>query len=62
VADMFDALTSSDRPYKAAVPADKAIDILKAEANGGMLDIALVNIMTESRVYETILGQDWRQL
>jgi response regulator RpfG family c-di-GMP phosphodiesterase len=62
VADMFDAITSSDRPYKAAVPTDKALDILRKEANQGLLDITLVNVMTESRVYETILNRDWRQL
>jgi HD-GYP domain-containing protein (c-di-GMP phosphodiesterase class II) len=62
LADMFDALTSSDRPYKAAVPADKALDIIRREADEGMLDRELVDIMTESHVYESILGQDWRQL
>jgi len=62
LADMFDALTSSDRPYKSAVPADKALDIIRREADEGMLDRELVNIMTESHVYESILGQDWRQL
>ena len=62
LADMFDALTSSDRPYKPAVPADKALDIIRQEADEGMLDRALVDIMTESQVYKSILGQDWREL
>ena len=35
IADIFDALTESDRPYKKAVPADKALDIIRAEARRG---------------------------
>src|SRR6185369_17050046 len=62
LADVFDALTSSDRPYKPAVPVDKALDIIRAEADDGQLDRQLVDIMTESQVYKTILGRDWRQL
>jgi HD-GYP domain-containing protein (c-di-GMP phosphodiesterase class II) len=28
ISDIFDALTASDRPYKAAVPSAKALDII----------------------------------
>ena len=31
IADIFDALTASDRPYKKAVPVEKALDILESE-------------------------------
>jgi HD-GYP domain-containing protein (c-di-GMP phosphodiesterase class II) len=62
VADMFDALTASDRPYKAAVDADKALDILHSEAEAGRLDSELLRIMVESEVYRRILQEDWRQL
>ncbi|GAB1482269.1 HD family phosphohydrolase [Treponema sp.] len=47
VADIYDALTASDRPYKKAAPPDKAIAILSDEANRGRLDGDLVKLMTE---------------
>ena len=62
IADIFDALTESDRPYKAAVPADKALDIIRAEATAGRLDPDLVEIMIESQAYRRILEEDWRRL
>lgn len=62
IADMFDALTASDRPYKPAVAAEKALDILHSEAEAGRLDSELIRIMVESEVYQRILQEDWRQL
>jgi HD-GYP domain-containing protein (c-di-GMP phosphodiesterase class II) len=62
VADIFDALTASDRPYKRAVTAEKAIDILHMEARDGLLDTQLVETMVESGVYRRILEVDWRAL
>ena len=62
IADIFDALTESDRPYKPAVPADKALDIIRGEASAGRLDSDLVEIMIESQVYRRILEEDWRRL
>jgi HD-GYP domain-containing protein (c-di-GMP phosphodiesterase class II) len=44
IADIFDALTASDRPYKAAVPVDRALDILACEARAGALDGALFDL------------------
>src|SRR5690606_34127850 len=38
IADIYDALTATDRPYKRAVPAERALDILHAEAKGGLVD------------------------
>lgn len=62
VADIFDALTASDRPYKRAVSAECAIDILHMEARDGLLDADLVETMVESGVYRRILDVDWRAL
>jgi HD-GYP domain-containing protein (c-di-GMP phosphodiesterase class II) len=62
LADIFDALTEGDRPYKAAVTPEKAIDIIRSEALAGMLDRDLVDIMTESQVYKRILEEDWHRL
>jgi response regulator RpfG family c-di-GMP phosphodiesterase len=52
VSDIYDALTANDRPYKRAVPTDRALDILKMETNDGLLDATLVNVFIEARVFE----------
>jgi HD-GYP domain-containing protein (c-di-GMP phosphodiesterase class II) len=62
VADIFDALTASDRPYKRALPPDRALDILTAEAREGLLDPALVAMLIESGFYRKILDVDWKEL
>src|SRR4030095_11049521 len=36
--DIFDALTARDRPYKPALPVDRALDILGQERRAGALD------------------------
>jgi HD-GYP domain-containing protein (c-di-GMP phosphodiesterase class II) len=56
IADIFDALTATDRPYKRAVPTRRALDILHDEAKGGMIDPHLLQVFTEARVYESVLG------
>jgi HD-GYP domain-containing protein (c-di-GMP phosphodiesterase class II) len=62
VADMFDALTAADRPYKRAVTPDKALDILQSEAKEGRLDAELVRVMRESKLYRALSESDWREL
>lgn len=52
IADIYDALTAADRPYKRAIPAGAAIDILQDEAHQGRLDADLVRLFTEARIYE----------
>lgn len=52
VSDIYDALTASDRPYKRAVPTDRALDILRMETSDGFLDGALVETFIEAKVYE----------
>ena len=61
VSDIFDALTASDRPYKRALPATRALDILNMEAKDGMLDQAVVDLLLASEVYHKILEGDWRE-
>jgi len=56
VCDIYDALTASDRPYKRALPADRALDILGIEVKDGNLDPELVQIFTESKVWSLTLG------
>ncbi len=52
VSDIYDALTAKDRPYKKAVPTDRALDILNMEVRDGFLDDALVQLFIEAKVYE----------
>jgi HD-GYP domain-containing protein (c-di-GMP phosphodiesterase class II) len=52
VSDIYDALTASDRPYKKAIPTERAIDILKMEVSDGLLDTNLVDLFVEAKVYE----------
>lgn len=61
VCDIFDALTASDRPYKKAMPVEKAIQILRWEAEEGMLDSQVVELFAESEVYRKVLDSDWRE-
>jgi HD-GYP domain-containing protein (c-di-GMP phosphodiesterase class II) len=56
VSDIFDALTASDRPYKKAVPLEKALDILGFEVKDQHLDPDLVRIFVEAKIW-TSLGQ-----
>ena len=62
IADIFDALTASDRPYKRALPTEKALSIIEREAKEGMLDLDLFDILVQGEVYKRVLEEDWRQL
>ena len=57
IADIFDALVAWDRPYKKAVPVERALDILGYEAEAGKLDQALLDVFIESKVFELGLRQ-----
>jgi HD-GYP domain-containing protein (c-di-GMP phosphodiesterase class II) len=52
ISDIYDALTATDRPYKRAVPLDKALAILKSEADAGKLDPDLLDVFITKRIYE----------
>ncbi len=52
ISDIFDALTASDRPYKKAVPAERALDILEYGVKDQHLDPELVRIFREARVWD----------
>lgn len=51
IADIYEALTAPDRPYKVSLPTEKALDILQAEAQAGQVDVRLLNIFIESQAY-----------
>ena len=52
ISDIYDALTASDRPYKPAVGNTRALDIIKSETKGGMLDADLVDLFLAAKVWE----------
>jgi response regulator RpfG family c-di-GMP phosphodiesterase len=52
ISDIFDALTSRDRPYKAAIPVERALDILGQERRAGALDGELLQIFIAVRPWE----------
>ncbi len=52
IADVFDALTARDRPYKGAVPLERSLAILQEEAREGALDQPLLDLFIEARVFE----------
>ncbi|TKB79669.1 MAG: phosphodiesterase, partial [Nitrospira sp.] len=58
ICDIFDALTASDRPYKAAVPISKALTILEEEASQGKLDRHLLDIFIHQHIYRRIQIQE----
>jgi HD-GYP domain-containing protein (c-di-GMP phosphodiesterase class II) len=55
IADIYDALTARDRPYKKAVPHEKALDILHSEAGRGLIDAELLRIFVEAAVPQKAL-------
>jgi HD-GYP domain-containing protein (c-di-GMP phosphodiesterase class II) len=54
IADIYDALTARDRPYKKAVPRDRALAILGFEVKDGNIDAELVKAFTEAEVYREV--------
>jgi HD-GYP domain-containing protein (c-di-GMP phosphodiesterase class II) len=52
ISDIFDALTSRDRPYKPAVPVERALDILGQERQAGALDGELLSLFIAVRPWE----------
>jgi HD-GYP domain-containing protein (c-di-GMP phosphodiesterase class II) len=52
IADIYDALTASDRPYKKAMPAEEALKILEHERRAGAIDTALLDLFIEARLFE----------
>jgi HD-GYP domain-containing protein (c-di-GMP phosphodiesterase class II) len=57
IADIYDALTATDRPYKKAIRAEEALDTLRREQRAGALDGALLDLFIDARVFERT---DWR--
>jgi HD-GYP domain-containing protein (c-di-GMP phosphodiesterase class II) len=54
ISDIYDALTASDRPYKAAVPTPKALAILEDEVKHGKVDAHLLQVFIDAKVFERV--------
>jgi len=52
VCDIFDALSASDRPYKKAVSAERALGILEMSVRDKELDPALFNLFVDAKIYQ----------
>ncbi|MCL2706135.1 MAG: GAF domain-containing protein [Spirochaetaceae bacterium] len=58
IADIFDALTASDRPYKKSLTVEQALKIIGEEAKKGKLDSELVDLFIKKEIYKAAELQD----
>jgi HD-GYP domain-containing protein (c-di-GMP phosphodiesterase class II) len=54
ISDIYDALTAWDRPYKKAVPPEKALAILDEEVKAGKLDMDLFKLFVEAEIFKMV--------
>jgi HD-GYP domain-containing protein (c-di-GMP phosphodiesterase class II) len=54
IADIFDALSATDRPYKRAVDWDHALDILHDEAKRGLIDQELLALFRQAEIFRLV--------
>lgn len=52
ISDIFDALSASDRPYKRAVPTEKALDILAQSVKHNELDSVLFQLFLDAKIFQ----------
>lgn len=58
ISDIYDALTSMDRPYKPALTAERALEILHRDARQGKLDFDLLKIFIEAEIFRSVRGMN----
>ncbi len=56
VADVFDALTAKDRPYKKSTPLDRTLEILQMDAESGLFDKNIVELFIREKIYLALPG------
>ncbi len=54
IADIYDALTAWDRPYKKAIPAERALKILGFEAKDSHVDADLLQVFIEAKLFQIV--------
>jgi HD-GYP domain-containing protein (c-di-GMP phosphodiesterase class II) len=52
ISDIFDALTARDRPYKRAVPVERALDIIGQEVKSELLDPILFQLFLDAKIFQ----------
>jgi HD-GYP domain-containing protein (c-di-GMP phosphodiesterase class II) len=52
ISDIFDALSAADRPYKRAIPMERALHILGLAVKDGELDADLFGLFVEARIFD----------
>ncbi|MBI3855376.1 MAG: GAF domain-containing protein [Planctomycetes bacterium] len=57
IVDIFEALTAKDRPYKPAIPVDKAIAIVQDEVNRGALNAKLWQLFLDRKIYHIFVDE-----
>jgi len=57
IVDIFEALTAKDRPYKPAIPIEKALKILDDEEARGGIDSKLYRLFKEKRIFKLFESQ-----
>lgn len=58
ITDIYDALVARDRPYKKAMPQQRAFNILEAEVRDGKIDAHLFEIFLNARIADLIHSQN----
>ena len=56
IADMYDALTAHDRPYRPAVAPERALEIIGQEVKSQLFDPFLFELFVDARVYQLTSG------
>jgi HD-GYP domain-containing protein (c-di-GMP phosphodiesterase class II) len=54
IADIYDALTASDRPYKPKLSVDRTLFILHQEAAAGKINLDLLALFEQRQIYEVL--------
>ncbi len=54
IADIYDALTSQDRPYKKALPRERALNILAEESKSGHINQDLLDVFIQAELYKLV--------
>jgi HD-GYP domain-containing protein (c-di-GMP phosphodiesterase class II) len=52
ICDIYDALVANDRPYKPALPLERALSILEMEARTGRLDTRFLKAFIEAKIWQ----------
>jgi HD-GYP domain-containing protein (c-di-GMP phosphodiesterase class II) len=56
IADIYDALTASDRPYKPKLSLDRTLFILHEEAAAGKINLDLLALFEQRQIYDVLVS------